>query len=139
MNSSQAETCLYARRNSLNSKNENIFLFLFEFSLVSSCRSNPVHLFDAYTGQVRASYKALNHLVTTCNRSFSYPSCFVLKEELVAAYSLGFELQTGALYCGYDRIIRAFDLQRPGPCVAEWKTFGISYQFNSSLKTFLFR
>ncbi|UJR10513.1 hypothetical protein I4U23_014716 [Adineta vaga] len=73
--------------------------------IFSSCRENPVHLFDAYTGQVRASYKAFNHL-----------------EELVAAHSLGFELQSGRLYCGYDRIIRAFDIQRPGPCIGQWDT-----------------
>jgi len=36
---------------------------IFLFSIFSSCRDNPVHLFDAYTGQVRASYKAFNHLV----------------------------------------------------------------------------
>ncbi|CAF0876145.1 unnamed protein product [Adineta ricciae] len=70
-----------------------------------SCRDNPVHLFDAYTGEVRASYKAFNHL-----------------EELVAAHSLGFELQSCRLYCGYDRTIRAFDIQRPGPCVTQWNT-----------------
>ncbi|CAF4257826.1 unnamed protein product, partial [Adineta steineri] len=84
MDSSQSDTC---------------FIF-------SSCRDNPVHLFDAYTGLVRASYKAFNHL-----------------EELVAAHSLGFELQSGRLYCGYDRIIRAFDIQRPGPCIGQWNTF----------------
>ena len=38
-------------------------IFSLSFSIFSSCRDNPVHLFDAYTGQVRASYKALNHLV----------------------------------------------------------------------------
>jgi len=74
--------------------------------IFSTCRDNPVHLFDAYTGQVRASYKALNHL-----------------EELVAAYSIGFELQSGKLYCGYDRVIRAFDIQRPGLCIQQWNTF----------------
>jgi hypothetical protein len=47
-----------------------------------------------------------------------------LKEELVAARSIGFELQSGKLYCGYDRIIRAFDIQRPGVCIEQWKTFG---------------
>jgi len=49
---------------------------------------------------------------------------FLFKEELVAAYSIGFELQSGKLYCGYDRIIRAFDIQRPGLCIKEWNTFG---------------
>ena len=47
-----------------------------------------------------------------------------LKEELVAAHSLGFELQSCKLYCGYDRAIRAFDIQRPGVCVEKWDTFG---------------
>ena len=47
-----------------------------------------------------------------------------LQEELVAAHSLGFELQSGRLYCGYDRTIRAFDIQRPGLSVEKWDTFG---------------
>lgn len=51
---------------------------------------------------------------------------FILKEELVAAHSLGFELQSCRLYCGYDRVIRAFDIQRPGHCIAQWNTFGIT-------------
>ncbi|CAF3318132.1 unnamed protein product [Rotaria sp. Silwood2] len=85
--------------------------------IFSSCRDNPVHLFDAYTGQVRASYKAFNHL-----------------EELVAARSLAFELQSGRLYCGYDRVIRAFDIQRPGLCIGQWNTFvGIYGDMNGEL------
>ena len=33
-------------------------------SFVSVCRDHPVHLWDAYTGALRASYTAYNHLVS---------------------------------------------------------------------------
>jgi hypothetical protein len=31
-------------------------------SLFSTCKENPVHLFDAYTGKIRCSYMGYNHL-----------------------------------------------------------------------------
>ncbi len=42
----------------------------------------------------------------------------------MAAYSIGFELQSGRLYCGYDRAIRVFDIQKPGFCIRQWNTCG---------------
>jgi WD40 repeat protein len=63
----------------------------------SSSRDHPVRLWDAYTGECRASYVAHNHL-----------------DEVTAAHSLGFNLSGERIYAGYDRAIRIFDLGRPG-------------------------
>jgi WD40 repeat protein len=63
----------------------------------SSSRDHPTHLWDAYTGECRASYCAYDHL-----------------DEVVAAHALGFEPSGQRLYCGFDRAVRIFDLSRPG-------------------------
>ncbi|XP_065178596.1 telomerase Cajal body protein 1-like [Sycon ciliatum] len=64
---------------------------------LSSCRDHPVHLWDAYTGQLRCSYRPYNHL-----------------DEISAAHSLQFSADGSKLYCGFDGIVRIFDTGRPG-------------------------
>ena len=64
---------------------------------VSACRDHPVHLWDAYTGDLRASYTPYNHL-----------------DEVACAYSCAFDLGGGKIFCGFDRAVRIFDLSRPG-------------------------
>ncbi|XP_020822083.2 telomerase Cajal body protein 1 [Phascolarctos cinereus] len=75
MNSGQPDTCFVA----------------------SSSRENPIHIWDAFTGQLRASFRAYNHL-----------------DELTAAHSLCFSLDGLKLFCGFNRTIRIFSTSRPG-------------------------
>lgn len=49
-------------------------------SVASSSRENPIHIWDAFTGELRASFRAYNHLVPTslpspcahCNPAFLF-------------------------------------------------------------------
>ncbi|CAL8326627.1 unnamed protein product [Lota lota] len=65
--------------------------------LASSSRDNPVHVWDAFYGEVRASYRPYNHL-----------------DELSAAHSLCFSPDGTRLYCGFDKTVRVFHTDRPG-------------------------
>ncbi|XP_037333772.2 telomerase Cajal body protein 1 [Pungitius pungitius] len=65
--------------------------------LASSSRDNPVHVWDAFYGEVRASYRPYNHL-----------------DELTAAHSLCFSPDGTQLYCGFDKTVRVFYTERPG-------------------------
>lgn len=64
---------------------------------ISTSRDHPIHLWDAYTGGLRASYSPFNHL-----------------DEISCAYSCAFDLAGGKIFCGFDRAIRIFDVSRPG-------------------------
>lgn len=71
---------------------------------LSTARANPVHLWDAYSGAVRASYSAYDHV-----------------DELTAALSLAVTpaaaVAAGApqrIYAGFDKCIRIFEVDRPG-------------------------
>jgi WD40 repeat protein len=64
---------------------------------VSASCDHPVHLWDAYTGVLRANYLPHNHL-----------------EELVAPLSVAFSPDGARLHCGFDSCIRTFDVGRPG-------------------------
>ncbi|XP_073403155.1 telomerase Cajal body protein 1 [Dendrobates tinctorius] len=65
--------------------------------VASSSRDNPIHVWDAFTGDLRASYRAYNHL-----------------DELSAAHSLCFSPDGSLLFCGFDKMVRVFDTSRPG-------------------------
>ncbi|XP_032400528.1 telomerase Cajal body protein 1 isoform X2 [Etheostoma spectabile] len=65
--------------------------------LASSSRDNPVHVWDAFYGEVRASFRPYNHL-----------------DELTAAHSLCFSPDGTQLYCGFDKTVRVFYTERPG-------------------------
>ncbi|XP_071772365.1 telomerase Cajal body protein 1 [Centroberyx gerrardi] len=65
--------------------------------LASSSRDNPVHVWDAFYGEVRASFRPYNHL-----------------DELTAAHSLCFSPDGSQLYCGFDKTVRVFYTERPG-------------------------
>uniref|UniRef100_A0A672GF11 Telomerase Cajal body protein 1 n=1 Tax=Salarias fasciatus TaxID=181472 RepID=A0A672GF11_SALFA len=65
--------------------------------LASSSRDNPVHVWDAFYGEVRASFRPYNHL-----------------DELTAAHSLCFSPDGAQLYCGFDKTVRVFHTERPG-------------------------
>ncbi|XP_034532299.1 telomerase Cajal body protein 1 [Notolabrus celidotus] len=80
--------CWYPKMNSLDP--DTCFL-------ASSSRDNPVHVWDAFYGEVRASFRPYNHL-----------------DELTAAHSLCFSPDGTQLYCGFDKTVRVFYTDRPG-------------------------
>lgn len=83
-------------------------------SLASSSRDNPVHVWDAFYGEVRASFRPYNHL-----------------DELTAAHSLCFSPDGTQLYCGFDKTVRVFYTERPGRDCEERPTVGqFSYSFS---------
>ncbi|XP_033992574.1 telomerase Cajal body protein 1 [Trematomus bernacchii] len=88
--------CWYPKMNSLDA--DTCFL-------ASSSRDNPVHLWDAFYGQVRASFRPYNHL-----------------DELTAAHSLCFSPDGEKLYCGFEKTVRVFYTDRPGRDCEEWPT-----------------
>lgn len=77
-----------------------------------------MHLFDAYTGEVRCSYKGYNHLVKIFNGHLSFNLHIVLvkviKDELVSAYCIAFDSTSSKMYCGYNKCLKVFDISRPG-------------------------
>ena len=65
--------------------------------LISSCRDHPLHMWDAFTGQLRCTYRAYDHL-----------------DEISAAHSLAFSADGAKLYTGHKNVVRVFDVSRPG-------------------------
>ncbi|XP_060730737.1 telomerase Cajal body protein 1 [Tachysurus vachellii] len=65
--------------------------------IASSSRDNPVHIWDAFYGNLRATFRPYNHL-----------------DELTAAHSLCFSPDGSQLYCGFDKTVRVFYTERPG-------------------------
>ncbi|XP_061446215.1 telomerase Cajal body protein 1 [Rhineura floridana] len=84
MNSSDPQTCFVA----------------------SSSRDNPIHIWDAFCGDLRATFRPYNHL-----------------DELTAAHSLCFTPDGSQLFCGFDKIVRVFDTSRPGRMCENRPTF----------------
>jgi WD40 repeat protein len=73
----------------------------------STSRDNPVHVWDAFTGEPRGIYSA-----------------YTDAEELDAAYSFCFDnTGPGRLYCGFNNCIRIFDIERPGREHSTLRTF----------------
>ncbi|XP_061816374.2 telomerase Cajal body protein 1 isoform X1 [Nerophis lumbriciformis] len=88
--------CWYPKMNSMDP--DSCFL-------ASSSRDNPVHIWDAFYGEVRASFRPYNHL-----------------DELTAAHSLCFSPDGSQLYCGFDKTVRVFYTDRPGRVCEERPT-----------------
>jgi WD40 repeat protein len=65
--------------------------------LVTTSRDNPIHLWDSLTNQLRCTYRAYDQM-----------------DELTSAHSLMFSLDGQMLYCGFTKMIRVFDVSRPG-------------------------
>ncbi|XP_060569571.1 telomerase Cajal body protein 1-like [Ruditapes philippinarum] len=65
--------------------------------LAVTSKDTPVHLYDAFTGDIRCSYRAYNHL-----------------DEVVAAHCVKFSSDGNKIYCGFNKMIRVFDVTRPG-------------------------
>ncbi|XP_076363186.1 telomerase Cajal body protein 1 homolog isoform X2 [Tachypleus tridentatus] len=64
---------------------------------VTTGRDNPIHMWDAFTGELRCTYRAFDHL-----------------DELSSAHSLAFDLDGQRLFCGFNKMIRVFDIGQPG-------------------------
>ncbi|CAM9373963.1 unnamed protein product [Choristocarpus tenellus] len=64
---------------------------------VSTSRDHPLHMWDAFTGALRATYRAYDHL-----------------DEVVAASSVCFNTTGSKIFAGYNRMIRVFDVSQPG-------------------------
>lgn len=65
--------------------------------LLSSSRDHPVHLWDAFTGKIRCTYRPYNHL-----------------DEITSAYSVAFSSTGSQIYMGFKECVRVFDVTRPG-------------------------
>jgi WD40 repeat protein len=63
----------------------------------TTSRDHPIQLWDAFTGEMRSSYRAYNNA-----------------DELTAALSLCPDPFSNNLFCGFDECIRIFDISRPG-------------------------
>ncbi|KAJ6654952.1 hypothetical protein lerEdw1_006423 [Lerista edwardsae] len=74
--------------------------------VASSSRDNPVHVWDAFYGDLRATFRSYNHL-----------------DELTAAHSLCFTPDGAQLFCGFDKAVRVFDTSRPGRVCENRPTF----------------
>lgn len=72
---------------------------------ITTSKDHPIHLYDAYTGDLVQSYKGYNHL-----------------DELTNAYSLSFNLTGDKIYAGYKNMIMIFDITRPGRDCEMFKT-----------------
>ncbi|MPC15443.1 Telomerase Cajal body protein 1 [Portunus trituberculatus] len=63
----------------------------------TTCKDHPIHLWDAWDGSLICSYNPYNHL-----------------DEMVAAYSVEFNVDGSRLVTGFNKCLRAFYTQRPG-------------------------
>jgi WD40 repeat protein len=64
---------------------------------VSTSRDHPMHMWDAFTGSLRCTYRAYDHL-----------------DEITAAHSTMFTPDGQRLFAGHKDCIRIFDVGRPG-------------------------
>ena len=74
--------------------------------LVSSCRDHPVHAWDAFTGELKASYRNYDQF-----------------DAVTACFSLAFSLDSRELFCGLDSSLHIFDVTRPGRQYAKRNTW----------------
>nr|CAB3267763.1 telomerase Cajal body protein 1-like [Phallusia mammillata] len=72
---------------------------------LTTSRDQPVHLWDAFNGSLRASYRSINNV-----------------DELQAAHSVCFSPDGQQLLCGYRKQVCLFYTDRPGAKFERWKT-----------------
>ncbi|XP_064614819.1 telomerase Cajal body protein 1-like [Liolophura sinensis] len=65
------------------------------FATTSS--NTPIHLWDAFTGELRCSYRAFNQV-----------------DEVTPAHCVSFSGDGSKLYCGFNKTVRVFNVDRPG-------------------------
>jgi len=64
---------------------------------LTTSRDHPLHLWDAFTGTLRATYRSYNHV-----------------DEITAAFSISFNCDGTRIYCGYKNMIRTFETELAG-------------------------
>ncbi|XP_034951119.1 telomerase Cajal body protein 1 [Chelonus insularis] len=64
---------------------------------LATSKETPVHLWDAFTGKLRATYRAYNQV-----------------DEVDAAISVRFGNDGNTIWSGFKGIVRSFDINRPG-------------------------
>ena len=74
--------------------------------LAVTAQHQPVHIYDAYNGKIRATFRVYNHL-----------------DEVEAARSLAFSPQGDKLYAGLKNEVRVFDVNVPGRECETRKTY----------------
>lgn len=80
--------CWYPKMSSLDSATS---------CFLSTARTSPIHLWDAFTGGLRASYIPKNHA-----------------DAVIAAYSVAVDPSGELIYAGFSNALRIFDISRPG-------------------------
>lgn len=65
--------------------------------LLTAVSNAPVHLWDAFSGVLRASYCSFNQV-----------------DELVSPHCVAFDIAGQNIYCGFLNTLRIFDITRPG-------------------------
>lgn len=73
------------------------------FSWAASGHAGPIHLWDAFTGEKRCSYRGYNNL-----------------DELEAAVSITFSADGQQIFGGYKKAVRIFHTSRPGRDFTEY-------------------
>uniref|UniRef100_A0A2P2KTV0 Uncharacterized protein n=1 Tax=Rhizophora mucronata TaxID=61149 RepID=A0A2P2KTV0_RHIMU len=63
----------------------------------STTRDHPIHLWDATSGLLRCTYRAYDAV-----------------DEITAAFSIAFNPAGSKIFAGYNKLIRVFDIHRPG-------------------------
>ena len=107
--------------------------------LAVTSQYQPVHLYDAYDGHLRATYRSdianYRKLSSFCrikglfysrlfNSNFAFFRCYDLVDEVVAARSVTFDPTGQKLYVGIKNEICIFDVNIPGRTCTKRKTYG---------------
>ncbi|XP_062017038.1 uncharacterized protein LOC133733438 isoform X1 [Rosa rugosa] len=71
----------------------------------STARDHPIHLWDASSGQLRCTYRAYDAV-----------------DEITAAFSIAFNPSGTKIFAGYNKLVRVFDLHRPGRDYNQYST-----------------
>ncbi|OMO76544.1 hypothetical protein CCACVL1_15573 [Corchorus capsularis] len=71
----------------------------------TTTRDHPIHLWDATSGLLRCTYRAYDAV-----------------DEITAAFSLSFNPAGTKVFAGYNKLIRVFDVHRPGRDFAQYST-----------------
>ncbi|XP_018392756.1 PREDICTED: telomerase Cajal body protein 1 isoform X2 [Cyphomyrmex costatus] len=69
---------------------------------LSTSRESPIHLWDAFTGELRATYRAYNQV-----------------DEVEASISVQFVDSGKQIWCGFKNIVRTFDTDHPGRQISD--------------------
>lgn len=106
------DTCWYPH---MNSWKPETCCFL------SASQESPVHMWDAFNGELRATYRAYNQLVpyTTCYLIIKCQDIIIILliirvDEVEAAISAQFVDSGREIWCGFKNALRVFDTNRPG-------------------------